>query len=123
MTARERVDAARRLEEKIPAIRKNYPDGWKDFRQPLPAEWRTGMYVKVPENPIRWSSDMVGVSFYEIPDLPEEDMEFYSRFASLRIACEVAMQIRNVCQCGIRIEALNNTWKIWFSVPAKEVCW
>lgn len=125
MLFKEKAAIAKRLQEAIPLLNKHHPDGWVDFRQPLPPEWRSDLYVKLPSDPpLKWDGEKAEVPCFDDVDDPITDIQMRCRFASLRIACEAAMQVRETCQCGVRIDEANNkSWGVSFSVPAQEVCW
>lgn len=126
MTDQEKMDVATRLEQRIPLLQKFYPDGWKDFRSPLLAEWRAGLFFRI-------------ASMFDIEDAPALD-EIWCKtmVGGGALAGEIASQVSALIGKPVAVrppgpEAFGmdgethitktQYWRLEFSVRESEVSW
>jgi len=130
MTNEERNAVATRLEQALPILQRYYPDGWKDFRSPLPADWSAGLFMKIRPEDCKYIQ-------YETAD-PRDLMRFKAMYGGVVKAIEAAAIVSEFTHKPVsvvppHIEIIEGDgeaskikisyWRILFDVKESEVCW
>ncbi len=115
MTDKDRIAAMGRLQDSMPCLQRYYPPGWKDFRSPLPLDWRSGLFANISD----WGEPWESVGAMATP------MNLRASFGGVRGAVDAASSVSE--RLGVRVVVgtpeESSRWKIEFQVPDEIINW